>query len=304
MPSICLLSNATADATNDNPDRLAAAFDRAGWDVARRDQDAIRSRGGRLTLAPDDHPLDGFDLIWLLGLGDRHSFLDRMQLLANVLPSRMVNTSNALLELHAKHALPLTELADLHPDTYASCDPAWLRSIVDTGGDWILKPSAGSFGHQVDRVDANQPGLNALLEELTGPDASRYCIVQRYVAEIESGETRVLVANCEVVGCYRRLPGPDHRANLNASAQAVCHTLSTSERRIAKRVAEFLRDRGVRFAAIDIAGPYVIEYNIANPGGMETIERLTGRNPASDVVAAFARLIAQNEAARSRRDPT
>ena len=46
--------------------------------------------------------------------------------------------------------------------------------------------------------------------------------------------------------------------------------------------------RNVNRAAIDIAGRYVIEYNIANPGGMETIERLTGRNPALDVVAAFS----------------
>ena len=145
MPSLCLLSTRTADAANDNPERLAAAFKSAGWHVVRRDQDAVRSGGGVLTLGPDNHPLDGFDLIWLLGLGDRHSFFDRMQLLTNVQPTRMVNTPNALLELHAKHALPLTELADLHPDTYASCDPAWLRSIVDTGGNWILKPSAGSL---------------------------------------------------------------------------------------------------------------------------------------------------------------
>jgi glutathione synthase len=288
MPSICLLSTATADAANDNPERLATAFTAAGWQVARRDQDAIRSGSGVLSIGPDQRRLDEFDLIWLLGLGNRQSFLDRMQLLANVPPGRMVNTSNALLELHAKHALPLTELADLHPETYASCDPQWLRSIVEGGGTWILKPTAGSFGRQVERVDASDPGLNTLLAELTGPDASRYCIVQRYVAEIESGETRVLVANCKVVGCYRRLPGPDHRANLSADARAVCHTLTASEQQIAQRVAEFLRDRGVRFAAIDIAGPYVIEYNIANPGGMETVERLTGANPASEVVAAFS----------------
>jgi glutathione synthetase len=288
MPSICLLSTATADAANDNPERLATAFASAGWQVARRDQDAIRSASGVLSVGPDQRRLDEFDLIWVLGLGNRHSFLDRMQLLANVPPDRMVNTSNALLELHAKHALPLTELADLHPDTYASCDPEWLRSIVEGGGTWILKPTAGSFGRQVERVDASHPGLNTLLAELTGPDASRYCIVQRYVPEIESGETRVLVANCKVVGCYRRLPGPDHRANLSAEAQAVCHTLTASEQHIAHRVAEFLRHRGVRFAAIDIAGSYVIEYNIANPGGMETIERLNGANPASEVVATFS----------------
>jgi glutathione synthetase len=288
MPSICLLSTATTDAANDNPERLAAAFRNAGWNVVRRDQDSIRSAGGLLTLGPDDRPLEAFDLIWLLGLGDRHSFLDRMQLLANVHPRRMVNTSIALLELHAKHALPLAELSDLHPDTYASCDPAWLRSIVETGGDWILKPSAGSFGHHVARVDASHPGLDMLLEGLTGPDGSSYCIVQRYVPEIEIGETRVLVANCEVVGCYRRLPGPDHLANLSAGARTARHTLTTSEQRIARRVTEFLRGRGVRFAAIDIAGRYVIEYNIANPGGMETIERLTGRNPALDIVAAFS----------------
>jgi glutathione synthase/RimK-type ligase-like ATP-grasp enzyme len=46
--------------------------------------------------------------------------------------------------------------------------------------------------------------------------------------------------------------------------------------------------RGVRFAAIDIAVPFVVEYNLANPGGLATLENLSGSDPAPAVVEALS----------------
>ena len=157
------------------------------------------------------------------------------------------------------------------------------------GGDWIAKPSASSFGRDVFRVRADDANLDVILDALTGYDASRYCLLQRYVAEIERGETRVLLAGGEFVGAYLRLAGSDHRVNLAGDGRAVAVTMSPAELELATRAARSLLSHGVRFVAIDIAYPWIIEFNIANPGGLETIERLSGENLAPRVMAAISR---------------
>jgi len=298
MPDICLLTSTRGSPHNDNGARLSHAWTAAGWSVSRADHDDIRLSGGVVGLAPDDRRLDQFDLIWLVGLGARASFLDRMQLLLSVDPARFVNTPHALLTQHAKYPLPLGPLAHHHPETYASRDPAWLRSIVERGGDWIVKPSAASFGRDVYRVRADDPNLGVILDALTGGDGSRYCLLQRYITEISGGETRVLLAAGGVIGAYKRLPGQSHRANLAGDGSAEITTLSSDETSLARAVAAQLQTHGIDFVAVDLAYPWIVEFNLANPGGLGTIERLTGENLAPAVVAALIRRFTE-----SRRRP-
>ena len=115
-----------------------------------------------------------------------------------------------------------------------------------------------------------------------------FAIVQRYVESAAEGETRCLVAAGAVIGGYRRRPSMgDHRANLATGATAAPHSLSAEERTLAQTMATQLRDAGVGFAAVDIAHPYLIETNVANPGGLGTIETLSGEDLAPDAVRAI-----------------
>lgn len=291
-PRICLLATPSESSPNDNADRLARAFGAAGWQVTTVDHDDVVNLAGDLRLKTCATRLVDFDLIWLIGLGRRETFLDRMQLLGAIDPERLVNSPAALLALHAKHALSTGPLADIHPETYSSCDPEWLKAVIERGGPWVIKPSAGSYGRDVYRLDAETDGLDDRLVELTR-SGSAYCIVQRYREEFAQGETRVLAANGRLVGAYRRIPRDDHRNNLTAGAVAVAHQLTIAEKRLAQRVADVLAAEGVRFVAIDIAGPLVIEYNLANPGGLATIAALTGRDPTPAVVEALAELVGE-----------
>ena len=289
MPSICFLTSTKGAPRNDNHRRLPAAFAAAGWEVTGADHDDVRLFAARVCIAPDDTPLDRFDLIWPIGLGARESFLDRMQLLLMLDQRRFVTSANALLMHHAKYSLALGPLANHHPQTYASHDAQWLRQIIAAGGDWIVKPPAASFGRDVYRVHANDPNLDVILDALTGHDGSRYCLLQRYIPEIERGETRVLLANGEVIGTYLRCPGADHRVNLSLDGRAEIVTLGTDESKLAIAAARHLIDHGIHFVAVDIAYPWIVEFNLANPGGLETIERLTGEDLAPNVVQAIAR---------------
>ncbi|NJN52644.1 MAG: hypothetical protein HC809_13695 [Gammaproteobacteria bacterium] len=297
MPSICFLSATHGRAHNDNPQRLSAAFAERGWSVTMADHQAVALAAGRVVLTSEDRPLDDFDLVWLFGLGERGSFLDRMQILMALSPDRFVVTPACLMQLHAKFALPTGPLAHHHPETHASHDPARLRRIVERGGVWIAKPTAGSYGRNVFKVQREDPNLDVILESLTGHDGSSYCLLQRYVSEIEAGEKRVLVANGRSIGCYLRLPHRDHRANLAGDGEAVVTTLSAAEASLVNRCATWLAAQGAGFAAVDIAYPWIVEFNVANPGGLQTIERLTGQNYAT---AAADALIARFNAGRRR----
>ncbi len=287
MPSICFLTSTRGTPRNDNHRRLPAAWSAAGWDVTTADHDDV-GLGERGVCIAGDVALAGFDLIWPIGLGARDTFLDRMQLLATLDPDRFVTRPQALLAHHSKYSLAVGDLARHHPKTYASRDPAWLSQIVEAGGDWIAKPPAASFGREVYRLHANDPNLRVILEALTGHDRSRYCLLQRYVEEIERGELRVLVADGCVIGAYRRTPGLDHRVNLSGDGRAEVAHPSGPELELARMAAETLSGQGIGYAAIDIAYPWIIEFNVANPGGLETLERLTGEDLAPRVVAPLA----------------
>ncbi len=292
MPAICFLC--TAEPTpgtvqrHDNAQRLPAGFAKAGWDVTVVDHQALTLADGQVVLQPGAVPLNRFDLIWILGFGPRASFMDRMQLLQSLPEARFVNSPRALLSLHAKYFLPLSDLQAQHPATIASGDPAFLLDKISQGGDWILKPPAGSFGRSVYLVNAADRNLDVILDQLTGHGEGTYCVLQAYVPDIERGEKRVLMANGMIVGAYLRMPSNDHRVNLAQSGQAQITGLSAAERALAEAAACSLLAEGVRFAAVDIAGPWIIEYNLANPGGLSTLANLTGDDPTPAVVAALA----------------
>ena len=265
---------------NDNHRRLPKAFADEGWRVEVADHGELHLDRG--VVKAGDTDLGECDLIWPLGFGERRSFLDRAQLLCRLDQRRFVNAVDAYTYLHGKLAF-LEHL----PETHAGSDAELLIKRLDDRSDWIVKPSGASFGQGVARIRNDADGNATIRRTL---NAQGFAIVQRHVESAAEGETRCLVAAGAVIGCYRRLPGTgDHRANLATGATAAPHSLSAEERALARTIATQLRDAGVGFAAVDIAHPYLIETNVANPGGLATIETLSGDDLAPGAVRAIIR---------------
>ena len=263
---------------NDNHRRLPKAFADEGWRVEVVDHGALQLDRGVVKAADTD--LGECDLIWPLGFGERRSFFDRAQLLRRIEQARFVNVIDAYTYLHGKLAF-LEHL----PETHAGSEAARLIERLDDRSDWIVKPSGASFGQGVAKISNNADGHAAIRRTL---NEHGFAIVQRYVESAAEGETRCLVAAGAVIGCYRRRPSMgDHRANLATGATAAPHSLSAEERTLAQTMATQLRDAGVGFAAVDIAHPHLIETNVANPGGLGTIETLSGEDLAPKAVRAI-----------------
>lgn len=226
-----------------------------------------------------------FDVVWIMSLGFRESFLDKMQMLYGLPDNcRIVNSLDALMHFKSKYFLANHQATFAHPETHASTNPEQLLSIVRSGGKWIAKPPAGSFGNEVYLLTQDDPNAGVILDSLTGLERSRYCLIQRYVEEIEAGEKRVIFAGGEVVGQYIRTPTKDHRTNIMQGAEAALCELTDEESKYCEKIGHLMKSYGAQFVGMDLAFPWVIEFNVITPGGIDTIMQLGGPNLTGKVL--------------------
>lgn len=281
MPRILFLTAQVGapEAHNDNHVRLPAAFAAAGWTVDVVDHDALALVNGRVMAG--GHDIAAADRVWVLGLGRAQTFLDRMQLLRRAPQHGFITIADAYVYQHAKYAW-----SGYMPETHAGTAVDALVARIQPGEDWVVKPTAGSFGREVVRVRGPDEARRALVLATEGE--RRYALLQRFVPEIANGEKRTLIAGARVIGTWLRQPGRDFRTNLALDGRAVATALTAAEsERIAAIHAE-LRAAGVGYAAIDLAGPFLMEVNLANPGGLATLAAVYGIDHAPAVVAALA----------------
>ena len=303
MSRIALLIQETPTLEDGNYLRFARELDKSGHSVDIMFVDSLRLLAGRVTadaFSWRSHLKSGsplptsaeckidHDVIWIFGLGDRENFLDKYQLLYS-LPERckIVNSLDAIMHLKSKYYLASQGDQFPSPETYASTSAEELISIVQANeGKWIVKPPAGSLGRDVHLTHAGDSQLTVIIKKLCGAANSRYTMLQRYIPEIEQGEKRVLLAGGQVIGQYLRRPLGDHRTNITAGAKTEPCDLSEAERDYCTKLAQQILSKGAWFAGVDLVYPWLIEVNVINPGGITTIDKLTGCDLSAKVVEA------------------
>ncbi|MFT4798141.1 MAG: glutathione synthase [Candidatus Azotimanducaceae bacterium] len=226
------------------------------------------------------------DIVWTLTLGMRHSFLDKIQLLNCLNDSaRLINSLDALMHFKSKYFLASHQDVFQYPNSYASTSPSDLLNVMkEAGGRWIAKPPAGSLGRDIFLLTPEDRNARVILESMTGPESDQYCLIQPYVEEITHGEKRVLIANGKPVGQYLRQSNGDHRTNVSAGATTTLCDLTSDETQYCERIGAFLADQGALFVGLDLAYPWVIEFNVVNPGGIQTIVSLGGIDPSKSII--------------------
>lgn len=308
MARIALLTRHTPLIEDDNYSRLAACLAAEGHEVTcllidtlKLDSDsrAILSADGfqwdenhaaGIAFPDCEHRALDQDLVWLLSLGERATFLDKMQLLRLLAEKQiLINSVDAVMHIRSKYFLASQPDLFKTPQTHAARDPAFLAKIIrHQGGKWIVKPPAGSLGREVFLTEANDGNLLAILAAVCGHEGQHYAMIQRYVPEIAAGEKRVLLAGGEIVGQYlRQAPDGDHRTNLSQQGIAEPCDLTQEETEGLLKMAQQLEKRGAWFSGVDIVWPWLIEVNVVNPGGIVTIDSLTGK----DLTPRLARIL-------------
>ncbi len=292
-PGILFLLGDPARARNDNHERLPRAFRQIGWEVLTQPHHALQLTAGRPTVAGLD--LEGLQLIWPLGFGAQGTFLDRMQLLDLVDPEKLVNAPRALTFLHGKY-----RWLQHMPETHAGSNVDMLADVITAGGgDWVVKPAAGSYGEGVCLVRAGddpRPPLRRVIHPEPHGGAARapgrYCLVQRFLPEVAHGETRAVLAGGELIGQYLRIPTDGLHANLHRRGSAARTNLTPKQTSLVRALTRDLARLQVGFAAVDLVGDRLLEVNVANPGGLGTLQALHGDH-GEDFGVRAARAIAR-----------
>jgi glutathione synthase len=233
-----------------------------------------------------DANLEEFDYVWILGFGNRVSFLDKVEMLWSLQNKTVIiNSVETLLFLHSKYYPSLLPQVFPYPETFASSDFEFLWQIYQESGEtWVVKPPAASWGKDVFILKPGDTNARVILQNMTGYGIRKYCIMQRYVPEIALGEKRVLIANGHIVGQYKRVANGDHRTNIHQGAVPQQCDLVSKEIELCEHIGKHLEKVGAAFVGIDLVYPYILEINVLNPGGIATIMNLTGENLAPSVV--------------------
>ncbi len=265
--------------------RLRGNVCKVSMDVAGSDA-PVRHSQIELQSAPD-RELDSFDmalmrvdppvdarylkLTWLL------DFLDRQ------VP--VFNPPQALRALNEK-------LSTLHfPESATSVVSGDRRRLLDFAREYktiIIKPLNAMGGKNVYKFSNSDSNLPVLLEDLLEREDA--LIAQAYQHAIETeGDKRVLVIAGEPLesALARRPAVGDHRGNLAASAEGTLSQLNAKELALARRVGEWLRERRIPFAGLDLIGGCLTEINITSPTCVREMENLGISGISDRIISAF-----------------
>ena len=288
MPTPCILFLIAADpnldasdvaqpASNDNAQVLPRLFRAGGWRVRKAQHRAIhRAPAG---LACNDEALAQFDLIWPVGFGPHQGFLDWVHLLDDLPPRKLINPPSALVMKHGKAAW-----IEHSADTYMAAEPERLiATMQENPGEWVLKPMAGSFGEGVIRLASSE---HERLRQAMSQQPGAYFVLQRFLPEIAHGETRTIIVGGQIIGSYLRVPANNFHANLAKKALTQRTELSAAQLSLVKTLNADMLDQHIGFAAIDLVGDTLMEVNIANPGGIGTLQQLYERDFGIDIINA------------------
>lgn len=230
--------------------------------------------------------LDECQLIWVMGCPQDCVARDVWQMLW--LASQhtpFVNSIDGLVFLNTKHALGYLLPKENRALSYISNDVSLLweryRQIPDQC--WVAKPPNSGCGQNVFLLPPNGPNVRTILQCLTGNTVAQaaldyggvggfkaeYAILQQFIPEVAQGEKRIIVACGKPVVWHGRQAQPhDHRSNLVQGGKPIAVDLHSGEVALAELIGNKLIARGVHFIGIDMAYPYILELNMAYPGGL------------------------------------
>jgi glutathione synthase len=173
-----------------------------------------------------------------------------------------------------------TEFPDLMPPTLITADRAQILAFRAEEKDIVIKPLYGRGGAGVFHIGPGNDNLSSLLEMFAGLSREPL-MVQRYLPAVREGDKRILLADGEIAGFFKRMPAAgEARANLHIGGRAEPCDLSARDCEICDRLKPVLQKRGLIFAGIDVIGDYLTEINTTSPTGLWEAERFGGPHGA------------------------
>jgi glutathione synthase len=183
---------------------------------------------------------------------------------------------------------------EVRPTSLISRNRDEIKEFIQRSGDVVLKPLYGAKGRNVFLVREDEgPNLNQIIDTVL---EDGYALAQEYLAEAEQGDTRLFLIAGEPLqldgtyAAFSRMPADDDlRSNISTGGQPEPATIGDAELGIARALRDRLIEDGMFLVAIDIVGSKVVEINAESPGGLQSVEGLTGVDFGPVIVDALER---------------
>ena len=173
-----------------------------------------------------------------------------------------------------------THFPDVVPQTLVTAHPGSILDFVRTHGRSVVKPVDGFSGRGVFLLDPGDLNLGSLVETTTDR-GGRLVVVQRYLPEVEQGNTRIVLLDGEPIGAVLRHPVPGDFRIAHPDGEAV---LTARDHHLIERLRPLLRAHGLRLACLDVIGDHLIEVNVTSAGALRKIDGLLGTGLCRAVV--------------------
>ncbi len=222
-------------------------------------------------------PLEAFAHVWMRKdppVDEAYLYATHLLELAERRGVTVINRPAALRAWNEK--LSSLRWSHLMAPTLVASRVAELAAFTAAHGEVVLKPLGGRAGQGVVFASAATPGLQALLELVTGMETLPV-MVQAFLPGVSAGDKRILLVDGEPLGAVNRVPsGGEFRSNLAVGGQPEATALNAAERAICAELAPALKAEGLFFVGIDVIDGRLSEINVTSPTGIREVERLGG----------------------------
>jgi glutathione synthase len=209
------------------------------------------------------------------------AYISTTYILEQLPPKTLVVNNPTSVRNYAEKLFP-AQFKEFTPPTLVSADIREIERFRKEYKDIVIKPLYGFGGHSVFRIKADDDNFNALMEMIFSTSKEPW-VVQPFLAEVKTGERRIILIGGKFAGVIGRIPAEgDIRSNMRVGGTPVKAELTPKQRNICDALEPVLKEKGIFFAGIDVIGDWLTEINITSPTGIAPIHRLYGKNVAVD----------------------
>ena len=171
------------------------------------------------------------------------------------------------------------------PKTLISSEIKKIEKFFNENGQIIVKPLDGMGGKSIYKLDKMDESEKTILKEITNNETTQI-ISQEFIKEIYDGDFRVLIIHGKpFIKTLARIPqGNSFKGNLAAGGKGVVKDITEFQHNLASEIGNFLMQKGINFAGIDVIGEYLTEINITSPTCARQILDQSGMNAVKEYI--------------------
>ena len=193
---------------------------------------------------------------------------------------KCINPTQALREENEK--LVILNFPELIPVTKVTTSLDEIRNMFEEGYKKIvIKPLDGMGGKSIFSLSESDKNINVIWETIT-QNGRKHVMLQEYVDEAKEGDTRIVFINYKMLNkkVVRVPSADDFRGNLAVGAKYKVEDTTEFDKKIAKQIIPFLKERNIYFAGADFLGKKLSEINITSPTCLQEIHKNSDLNPS------------------------